>query len=89
MATAWTKRGLKLGTRSPQLDSLSSMNLGLYSWLNNDYVAAKKWYRKALEGGSKNSIKWDSKRPKGYRSSFSKKNCSRFFFWLDIHGDWK
>ncbi|MDG1844324.1 MAG: SUMF1/EgtB/PvdO family nonheme iron enzyme [Nitrospinaceae bacterium] len=56
MATAWTKRGLKLGTRSPQLDSLSSMNLGLYSWLNNDYVAAKKWYRKAMKGGSKNTL---------------------------------
>ena len=52
MATAWTKRGLKLGTRSSQLDSLASMNLGLYSWLSDDYVAAKKWYRKALVGGS-------------------------------------
>ena len=52
MATAWTKRGLKLGTRSSQLDSLASMNLGLYSWLRDDYVAAKKWYRKALVGGS-------------------------------------
>ena len=52
MATAWTKRGLKLGTRSPQLDSLASMNLGLYSWLSDDYVAAKNWYRKALVGGS-------------------------------------
>ena len=56
MATAWTKRGLKLGTPSLQLDSLSSMNLGLYSWLNNDYVAAKKWYRKAMKGGSKNIL---------------------------------
>jgi len=52
MATAWTKRGLKLGTRSSQLDALASMNLGLYSWLSDDYVAAKKWYRKALVGGS-------------------------------------
>jgi formylglycine-generating enzyme required for sulfatase activity len=52
IATAWTKRGLKLGTRSSQLDSLASMNLGLYSWLSEDYVAAKKWYRKALVGGS-------------------------------------
>jgi len=52
MATAWTMRGLKLGTRSSQLDSLASMNLGLYSWLSEDYVAAKKWYRKALVGGS-------------------------------------
>ncbi len=53
MATAWTKRGLKLGTRSPQLDSLASMNLGLYSWLSYDYLTAKSWYRKALIGESK------------------------------------
>jgi len=49
MSIAWTKRGLAIGSRSDQLDSLASMNLGLYAWLNNDHEAAKKWYRKALD----------------------------------------
>ncbi|SVA98299.1 uncharacterized protein METZ01_LOCUS151153, partial [marine metagenome] len=57
MASAWTKRGLKLGTHSSQLDSLINMNLGLYAWLNNDYAAAKSWYRKALEEGSELILK--------------------------------
>ena len=79
MATAWTKRGLKLGTPSPQLDSLSSMNLGLYSWLNNDYVAAKKWYRKALQGGSKNILNGILKDLKDTALLFPKKIAVDFF----------
>ena len=57
MATAWTKRGLKLGSHVSQLNSLAIMNLGLYAWLNDDYAAAKKWYRKALEGRSEIILK--------------------------------
>ena len=79
MATAWTKRGLKLGTPSLQLDSLSSMNLGLYSWLNNDYVAAKKWYRKALQGGSKNILNGILKDLKDTALLFPKKIAVDFF----------
>ena len=56
MATAWTRRGLKLGIHSPQLTSLANMNLGLYAWLNGDHASAKKWYRNALESESKNVI---------------------------------
>ena len=79
MATAWTKRGLKLGTPSLQLDSLSSMNLGLYSWLNNDYVAAKKWYRKALQGGSKNILNGILEDLKDTALLFPKKIAVDFF----------
>jgi len=52
MATAWTRRGLKLGIKSPQLTTLASMNLGLYAWLNGDHSSAKNWYRNALKEGS-------------------------------------
>ncbi|HIF02224.1 MAG TPA: tetratricopeptide repeat protein, partial [Nitrospinaceae bacterium] len=79
MATAWTKRGLKLGTRSPQLDSLASMNLGLYFWLNNDYVEAKKWYRKAMQGGSKNTLNGILADLKNTALLFPKKTAVDFF----------
>lgn len=49
MATAWTKRGLKLGTPTAQLTTLANMNLGLYAWLDGDPSSAKKWYRSALK----------------------------------------
>ena len=49
MATAWTRRGLKLGIKSPQLTTLASMNLGLYAWLDGDHSSAKNWYRNALK----------------------------------------
>jgi len=49
MATAWTRRGLKLGIKSSQLTTLANMNLGLYAWMNGDHSSAKKWYRTALK----------------------------------------
>lgn len=48
MATAWTKRGLKLARKSNQLVTLANMNLGLYAWLSGDSKSAKYWYRNAL-----------------------------------------
>ncbi len=52
MATAWTRRGLKLGIKSPELTTLANMNLGLYAWLNGDHSSAKNWYRDALKNNS-------------------------------------
>ena len=57
MATAWTKRGLKLGAPSSKITLLADMNLGLYSWLNGDHASAKNFYRNALEKKSKDITK--------------------------------
>ena len=52
MATAWTRRGLKLGIKSPQLITLANMNLGLYAWMNGDHSSSKNWYQEALKDTS-------------------------------------
>ncbi|MCH8156874.1 MAG: SUMF1/EgtB/PvdO family nonheme iron enzyme, partial [Nitrospinae bacterium] len=49
MATAWTRRGLKLGTKTDRLVTLANMNLGLYAWMNGNHSDAKAHYREALK----------------------------------------
>ena len=90
MATAWTKRGLKLGSRAPQLSKLASMNLGLYAWLNDDYVAAKKWYRKALEGGSEKILTAILKDLNNTSLLFPEQTEAAFFSgWVYVEADQK
>ena len=52
LATAWTKRGLNLGTKSNRPVTLANMNLGLYAWVSENYSEAKTRYREALKGES-------------------------------------
>jgi len=53
LATAWTRRGLKIARGKQNLVVLAQMNLGFYALLSRTYPEARKWYRKALE--NKNS----------------------------------
>ncbi len=49
MASAWTKRGLKVAQGKKNLVVLGQMNLGFYALLSKSFSEARKWYRKALQ----------------------------------------
>lgn len=49
LASAWTKRGLKIARGKQNLVVLGQMNLGFYALLSKSFPEARKWYRKALE----------------------------------------
>ncbi len=49
LATAWTRRGLKIAKGKQNLVVLAQMNLGFYALLSRTFPEARKWYRKALE----------------------------------------
>jgi len=49
LATAWTKRGLKIARGKENLVFLAEMNLGFYALLSEAFPEAIKWYRKALK----------------------------------------
>ena len=49
LASAWTKRGLKIAQRKENLIILAQMNLGFYALLDQSFAEAREWYRKALK----------------------------------------
>ena len=55
LATAWTRRGLKIAKGKQSLVVLAQMNLGFYALLSRTFPEARKWYRKALENKTPNA----------------------------------
>ncbi|CCQ89331.1 exported hypothetical protein [Nitrospina gracilis 3/211] len=55
-AVEWTQRGLKASPQSNPFLPLAFMNLGLYHVLKKDFVAARQWYRKALDADKDNTV---------------------------------
>ena len=49
LATAWTKRGLKIAKGKENLVVLAQMNLGFFALMGESFPEARKWYRKALK----------------------------------------
>lgn len=49
LASAWTKRGLKIAKGKENLVILAQMNLGFYALMSKSFPEAREWYRKALQ----------------------------------------